>query len=54
MIVETTVQFRAKLNRQILYIAYEKPVAGRNLKKLIYSQIIKIPFMPYKCQMSNV
>ena len=53
MIVETTVQFRKKLNRQILYIAYDKPKAAQNLKKLIYSKIAKLSFMPYKCRISN-
>lgn len=53
MKVETTIQFRKKLNRQILYVACDKPTAAKNLKNLIYSQIKKLPIMPYKCQTSK-
>lgn len=53
MKIETTSEFRAKLNRQILYISADKPIAAKNLKKLIYSKIKNLGEMPYKNRISQ-
>lgn len=53
MKTEITLQFQAKLKRQILYISYDKPLAAKNLSKHIYSEIRKIENMPYKNKVSK-
>jgi len=42
MKIETTTEFRRKVERQIKYISLDKPKAGRNFKNLIFSEIKKL------------
>ena len=44
MKIETTTEFRKKVERQIRYISLDKPKAGRNFKNLIFSEIKKLTF----------
>ena len=53
MKVEITPQFQQKLQIQVLYISADKPIAAKKLSKLIYSEIRKIKFMPYKHKISK-
>ncbi len=53
MIVKTTSEFRAKLHRQINYIAKDKPMAARKFKKNIYAEIKKIPERKYSYKKSD-
>ena len=53
MKVEITPQFQQKLQKQVLYISADKPIAAKNFSKLIYSEIRKIKLMPYKNRISK-
>ena len=53
MKIEITPQFQQKLQRQVIYISLDKPIAAKNLSKLIYSEIRKITNMPYKHRQSK-
>ena len=53
MKIEITPEFQAKLKRQIIYISQDKPLAAKNLSKLIYSEIRKIGNMPFKHKISK-
>jgi len=48
MKVKITKSFRDKLNRQIKYIAKDKPLAARKFKTDLLSEVQKISEMPYK------
>lgn len=53
MKIETTTEFRRKVERQINYIALDKPKAAKNFKNLIFSEIKKLIEMPYKNKQSK-
>ena len=53
MKIEITPEFQAKLKRQIIYISQHKPLAAKNLSKLIYSEIRKIGNMSFKHKISK-
>lgn len=53
MKIETTTGFRKKVERQIQYISKDKPNAAKNFRKEIFSEIRKIPQMPYKNKKSK-
>lgn len=48
MKIETTTEFRRKVERQIQYISKDKPGAAKNFRKIILTEIRKIPQMPLK------
>lgn len=48
MKIGITKSFRTKLNKQIGYIARDKPTAARKFKNDIISRIRVIPKMPYQ------
>ena len=48
MKIKITKQFRNKLNKQINYIARDKPAAARKFKNEIISRIREISNMPYQ------
>ena len=48
MKIKITKRFRDKLNKQINYIARDKPTAARKFKNEIISRINGIPNMPYQ------
>jgi len=48
MKVRITKNFRDKLNKQIDYIAKDKPVTARKFKNDLISRIKGIPDMPYQ------
>ncbi|MCD9856425.1 type II toxin-antitoxin system RelE/ParE family toxin [Epilithonimonas sp. JDS] len=50
MKIETTTEFRAKLEKQIQYISLDKPKAAKNFKSAIFSELKKLKEMPYKKQ----
>jgi len=53
MRIETTTEFRAKLEKQIQYISLDKPKAAKNFKSAIFSQLKKLKEMPYKNKQSK-
>lgn len=53
MKIETTTEFRKKVERQIQYISLDKPKAARNFKSAIFSEIKKLKEMPYKNKQSK-
>lgn len=53
MKIEITPQFQQRLRRQVIYISGDKPTAAQKLSKLIYSEIRKVPNMPYKHRQSK-
>lgn len=53
MKIETTTEFRRKIERQIRNISLDKPKAGRNFKNLIFSEIKKLKEMPFKNKQSK-
>lgn len=48
MKIETTTEFRRKVERQIQYIYKDKPGAAKNFRKIILKEIRNIPSMPFK------
>jgi len=48
MKLKITKSFRDKLNKQVDYIAKDKPIAARNFKNEILSRINGISKMPYQ------
>lgn len=48
MKIQTTTEFRRKVERQIQYISKDKPVTAKKFRNLIVSEIRKIPLMPFK------
>lgn len=53
MKIETTTEFRRKVERQIRYISLDKPKAAKNFKNLIFSEIKKLKEMPFKNKQSK-
>ncbi len=53
MKVKVTTEFRRKVEKQIRFIALDKPKASLNFKKLIFLEISKIPIMPFKNKKSK-
>jgi len=48
MKIKITKSFKSKLNKQVNYIAKDKPSAARKFKNDILSEIKGIPNMPYR------
>lgn len=46
MKIETTTEFRRKLERQIKYISNDKPIAAKKFKKFVFQEITKLKKMP--------
>lgn len=53
MKIQVTEEFKRKVERQIRFISYDKPIAAKNLNKLFLSEISKLKYMPFKCKISK-
>lgn len=53
MKIEITPQFQQKLQRQLIYISFDKPIAAVMFSELIYFEIRKITNMPFKHRQSK-
>lgn len=53
MIIRIAKPFYLKLNRQVLYIAKDKPIAAKKFKKDVLLEIKKIPTRAYSYKKSD-